>query len=429
MSIFILEFHQHACTSLLRNRVAQAVHELWGKSRSLMTNGRCYDVESFNDALRHELDEILTCVVFDGKSILTKAFDDLENTTVKLSKSIPVDARVQIMSVALIKKQVNNLHRSLSEFVCKFGGRKLEEVLSISVQQFKTKKEEETSSPPFSLENAIETPTTSPLVMTERLESALKKLFTYVNFPKTENAFIERFLEPPCRYNISETELCSDRCFNSLRWESYTMETTIHLAELIDATFELYFINNESRDLGYMIRNVIICCNFILQEFLSAAIKSSKERLYRMDIEVSKMFLSCIAQLLIFDECLDGNVSESIFLPSDIFIEYYRRNEAVLSRYSRALVICLKPSFEAYLRSAKGFGERLKSFRSRLVAFLKRLLLLHEFGREFLSDHTSTKSFPCHDLLLKYRKRIPTEFFTILSEISEGGSDYVGTLL
>lgn len=423
MSVFVLDFYQQACVLRLNDRVAQAVRELWSKSHSLMgtCSSQLKDAAAFKEELEHDIEDVLESAMVDGRVIAREELKGLDRVTFELAKSLPIDDRIRGMSIFIIRKQVEALYRSLMDFTSKFGKRKLTEVLSISVQQYTRRLREDDKLLVERGGPCLGCVDSSLSDARRNLDSALKRLGAYIGLPSDAKSILSLFSSTPCRIQADGMQL-EFQSFGSVCECDILGEILRILLEVIDAVLVFVLSSEAPEESALLTQSMASICRFILQEILKNISNAHKQSLSWLDIEVSKMLLMSIGQLLILDDYLENSDPTLTFPPSAIFIEYYRCRENILSSYGRSLAIFLKPSYMACLRATKGLGAKVAILSPRLIMFLKGILEVTATGRELISDHSLDSPFPCVNILKRHKKAFPSDFYAVLLKTAELGS-------
>jgi hypothetical protein len=166
--MFILETHNHSCHSRLRDKVGEAVREFWLRAadirseiemkfnpvnNNLSTADRREEnssvlginhgdlepiIASLQSDLVTDLKLMLNRTLEDGKSLLNEVFSEkLQNVVEVLCSLHPCHEKVAEMASTLIRMQVEEQQPNLLQFFTSYAKKKLEEVLQLSVQQFR----------------------------------------------------------------------------------------------------------------------------------------------------------------------------------------------------------------------------------------------------------------------------------------------------
>ena len=165
MSGFILEQLQRACLARLREKVAESVRMLWSRiailtsDREQLFHTELSDLNNvvregcairlparrptnisdlFSIKLETEKEEVYMATVADSRSFLTSFIEmHISVALPELCALYPCHARVTALSVWLISKQATAQRGALLSFLSSYARRKLEEVSSIGIKQFK----------------------------------------------------------------------------------------------------------------------------------------------------------------------------------------------------------------------------------------------------------------------------------------------------
>ena len=158
VSNFIIELHHSACHERLRDKTRAIIREYWARATDIKSEIKIpaplnddnlnKSVENLQNALMVDLNHIFSRCLKDGEIYLNELMEErMDRILLDLCSLYPCHQQVAQLGVKLITEQIKDQHGALLSIFGDYTKRKLDEVLHLSVQQFK-KQSKESVNPP-----------------------------------------------------------------------------------------------------------------------------------------------------------------------------------------------------------------------------------------------------------------------------------------
>ena len=157
VSNFIIELHHSACREGLRDKTRAIIREYWARAADIKTEIKVPalpvddmedSIKEFQSALIDDSNRVFNRSLKDGEVYLNELMEDrMDRILHDLCSLHPCPPRVAELGVQLIKKQIKDQHAALLNIFGDYTRRKLDEVLHLSVQQYKKQSKQSAEKP------------------------------------------------------------------------------------------------------------------------------------------------------------------------------------------------------------------------------------------------------------------------------------------